>query len=332
VVDGTDLPASEKRILPLRGFRGAALPGQSLVVYDPDLGLVCDLLAVEDAHAHERALMMHLLDAVGPGQLWLADRGFSTRAILRAIASRSAFFLIREHASNPHPTEVGPRRCLGRVETGVVYEQVVEIPGDEDHPPLRLRRIELHLDTPTEDGQSVLRLLTNVRAKRLNGRTLATLYRSRWRIEGMFQKLESALESEVRSLGVPNGALLAFCVAVVTFNVLRMLEAAVQKAHPICAEHPVSTFHIAAEVRENYGGLKIAVPSEHWTAHQALSDKQLARMLIEIAKRVDVVAIRKDVRGPKTRTKKGYAPAKVARRHVATARVLAAGTVEYHTC
>ena len=42
-VDGNYLPASEKQIKPLRGFRGAALPRHSLVVYDPDLAMVVDL-------------------------------------------------------------------------------------------------------------------------------------------------------------------------------------------------------------------------------------------------------------------------------------------------
>ncbi|MHA6897340.1 IS4 family transposase, partial [Ralstonia pseudosolanacearum] len=50
IVDGNHLPASEKRLGPLRGYRGAALPGHSLVVYDPDLGLVCDVVACEDAY------------------------------------------------------------------------------------------------------------------------------------------------------------------------------------------------------------------------------------------------------------------------------------------
>jgi IS4 transposase len=34
VLDGNHLPASEKRLAPLRGHRGAALPGHTLVVYD----------------------------------------------------------------------------------------------------------------------------------------------------------------------------------------------------------------------------------------------------------------------------------------------------------
>ena len=35
VFDGNHLPASEKRLAPLRGYRGAALPGHTLVVHDP---------------------------------------------------------------------------------------------------------------------------------------------------------------------------------------------------------------------------------------------------------------------------------------------------------
>src|SRR6266852_7517906 len=61
VLDGNHLPASEKRLAPLRSFRGAALPGHSLVVYDPDAGLVVDLVPCEDAHAQERTLVPSLL-------------------------------------------------------------------------------------------------------------------------------------------------------------------------------------------------------------------------------------------------------------------------------
>ena len=54
VLDGNHLPASEKRLAPLRGHRGAALPGHTLVVYDPDCGLVTDILPCEDAHQSAR--------------------------------------------------------------------------------------------------------------------------------------------------------------------------------------------------------------------------------------------------------------------------------------
>ena len=67
IVDGNHLPASEKWIKPLRGFRGAALPGHSLVVYDPDLEMVVDLEPCEDAHTQERAVMLSLLERARPG-------------------------------------------------------------------------------------------------------------------------------------------------------------------------------------------------------------------------------------------------------------------------
>ena len=45
IVDGNHLPGSQKRLAPLREHRGAALPGHALVVYDPDLAQVVDLVA-----------------------------------------------------------------------------------------------------------------------------------------------------------------------------------------------------------------------------------------------------------------------------------------------
>src|SRR5580693_3388948 len=155
IVDGNHLPASEKRLGPLRGFRGAALPGQSLVIFDPDLDLVVDLEPGEDAHAQERTMLPAVLSRAQPGDLWIADRNFSTRAAIWAILARSAAFLFREHSVSPSPTPTGPRREVGRIETGVVHEQPVTIPSEtETGEPLVLRRIELELDDPTEDGDT----------------------------------------------------------------------------------------------------------------------------------------------------------------------------------
>lgn len=61
IIDGNHLPASEKWLKPLRAFRGAALPGQSLVVYNPATEIVTDLVPCEEGHANERSLMGPLL-------------------------------------------------------------------------------------------------------------------------------------------------------------------------------------------------------------------------------------------------------------------------------
>lgn len=334
ILDGNELPACEKRLSPLRGYRGPAMPGQSLVIYDPDLGLVCDLLPCEDAHTNERKILLEGSDVFEQGTLYVGDRGLNSRHIAHAVAQKKAFFLFREQPSSPNPTERGPLKRLGRIEGGVVYAQWVDIPAEATKKkrkgkPLRARRIVLELDEPLESGETVIRLLTNVPAKKVKATVLAALYRKRWLIEGLFQRLEACLESEVRSLGRPGGALLCFSVAVVAYNLLEVLQAAVEKAHPICAEQPISTFYIASELRETYVGMTRVVPEQAWEAYSGLSDKQLAQTLVRLAKRVEPAELRKSPRGPKPKKKKGYAPRAAVRRQVATRRVLDAGTTDY---
>src|SRR5689334_6755150 len=148
VLDGNHLPASEKRLAPLRGHRGAALPGHTLVVYDPDCGLVTDILPCEDAHQSERAAVADLLDSARPGQLWIADRQFCTRTVLLGWQAAQAGFLVREHGRHPQLAAEGPWRACGRTDTGAVREQRIELAGASGP----WRRIELALDTPTEAG------------------------------------------------------------------------------------------------------------------------------------------------------------------------------------
>lgn len=320
VLDGNHLAASQKRLKPLRGFRGAALPGQSLVVYAPEVDLVEDILPAEDAHAQERALMGPVLSRVQPGELWLADRNFSTTSILVAIHGKQAAFIIREHGRTPSPTELGPQKEMGRVETGNVFEQAVQI-EDETGRTVALRRIELHLDEPTEDGETLIRLLTNVPAGRMSAQDVARLYRRRWSIEGMFGRLESVLQSEVSTLGHPRAALLAFGVAVLAYNVLSVLQSAVEVEHQLSATE-VSSYYIAGEVKATYGGMMIAVPETLWEDFKTQTATELSRTLQQMAARISPAKLRKHPRTPKKKVKKGYAPGAVARRHVSTARVL----------
>lgn len=199
---------------------------------------------------------------------------------------------------------------------------------DGERAVLRLRRIELELDAPTEDGDRVLRLLTNVPASRKGATALARLSGHPWRVEVLFGRLEAALESEVRSSGTPGGALLAFSVALVAYDVLALLQAAVEAAHPAPAMPPLSSFYIAADLRATYEGLAIAVPEAYWARYAGQSDEAFARTLLTMARKVDPQTLRKHPHEPKPRKKKGYAPASEVGRQVATARVLAASTVD----
>ncbi len=331
VLDGNPLPASDKRLLPLRALRGAALPGHSLVAYDPDLGLVVDLVACEDAHASERAGVAPLLEGTRPGELWIADRHYCTRTVLRGLEGAGACFIVREHANHPRLVQQGEWQDRGRTETGAVREQTITVAEAQ----ARWRRIELALDQPTEDGDTTLWLWSNLPEAVTAGR-ITELYRTRWRIEGMFGRLESVLHSELRSLGHPRAALLGFAAAVLAYNVLALLQRAVEQAHqpppapPSPAVPPppappleVSCFHLAVQVRGGYEGLLIALPPEHWPRWNEADPAGLAQHLLRLARNINPRQVATSKRGPKAAKPKGYLDGKTARAHVATARLLA---------
>ena len=78
LLDGNCIEASEHRIEELRKLSAGALPGKSLVVYDPVLGIPVDVFPCEDGHAQERSLLNQVLPTVEKGELWVADRNFSS--------------------------------------------------------------------------------------------------------------------------------------------------------------------------------------------------------------------------------------------------------------
>jgi IS4 transposase len=320
VLDGNHLPGSDKRLAALRGHRGAALPGQSIVVYDPDSGLVVDLIAGEDAHQSERALAVPVLEGAQPGQLWIADRQFCTRTLLAGWEAAGASFGVCEHAMHPRLSHRGAWRACGRTETGVVHEQAITLEGSAG----AWRCVELRLDTPTEDGETTIRLWTNLPA-RVSAAEVAALYRRRWRIEGLFQRLEGALHSEIASLGHPRAALLGFAVSLLAHNVLALIGRCVEQAQPPASVPPlqVSAFHLALSVRGSYEGMLIALPPEHWTSWRGADPSAVAARLRQLARHIDPRQLATSKRTPKPKAAKGYVDGKIARAHVATARVLA---------
>lgn len=323
IVDGNHLPGSEKRLAPLREHRGAALPGHSLVVYDPDRALVCDILACEDAYESERVGVQPLVESAEAGQLWIADRHFCTHAIMQGLSQAQADFIVREHAHHPRLAGRGEWSEAVRIETGMLREQAIEVQALHENQAATWRCIEIELDRPTEAGEVVIRLWSNLPGA-IDAATIAALYRKRWRIEGLFQRLESVLHSEIKSLGHPRAALLGFTVAVLAYNVVALLQRAVEQAHR--QEQPpfeVSSYHLAEHVKSGYEGMLIALPSEYWPSARDNSPQELAHRLLRLAHRISPQQVATSKRGPKTIKPRGYVDGATARAHVSTARVLA---------
>jgi IS4 transposase len=313
VLDGNKLAPSERRLAVMRAQRGAMLPGQSLVVYEPDLGLVTDLLAVADAYTQERLSALPLAQQSAPGEVWVADSNFCTERLLSAWQARGACFVVREHGRHPRVKAYGPWRELGPVpEQGTVREQALHLVNDATW-----RRIELRLKEPTVSGTTEVVVWSNLPAE-VPAAAIMTLYRQRWQIEGLFQRLESVLHSELAGLGHPRAALLGFAVAVIAYNLLAVMQRRVAHAHGV-APTEVSTYHLAVAVRSDFAGLLIALPDWPPTA----TIPELARQLAALSQQVPLRQVQTSRRGPKHKPPKTFTDHTTASSHHCTARLLA---------
>jgi IS4 transposase len=319
IVDGNHLRRTQRRIQELSKLNAAPLPGHCAVVLDPRLKLVIDAIPCEDGHAQERTLLPELLETVERRDLWIADRNFCTLEFLLGIRSRRAYFVIRQHGNLPYVL-VGRRRKVGRCQTGMVYEQSMLISG-VDGQEVKIRRVTIKLDSPTRDGDTEIHVLTNL-PHRVGGLKVAELYQKRWTIETAFGEVAQNLEGEIETLGYPRAALFAFCMALVAYNLLSVLRAALRAAHGVdTIEEGLSIYYVCDEVAATSRGMMVAVPEDYWqTAYANLTPAQLARELVRIARLVNLSRYRKHKRGPKKPTQNQN---KKRRNHVSTARVLA---------
>lgn len=321
ILDGNHLAATEHRLEVLRHTNSGALPGQALAVLDSDRMLIVDLFPFEDGHAQERRLLTEVVAAAKPCDLWIADRNFCTTGFLFGLAQQEACFVIRQHKSTlSWELETKPKK-IGRCETGLIFQQKLYL--TQGVATLVVRRITIQLDKPTRDGETEIRLLTNLPLRHANAFKVADLYLRRWTIENAFQEIEQALRSEINTLGYPGAALLGFSIAVLTYNALSLAKWAIEHEHDnVIQREQLSGYYLAGVVASDYGGMMIALPEEEWTARfSTLTPRDFATHLRACARNVRPDTFQKNVRGPKKPRPKRTS-GKI-QHHVSTARLLA---------
>ena len=318
ILDGNHLAATQKRLKVTRGHRAGVLPGQSLAVLDPASMLVTDVIPCEDAHTQERALIGQVLPLVRKGDVWVADRNFCTTDFLLGVAQRDAYFVARRHGN----LTIEPQAEFGQeveTDTGWVSERRAWVCRDGQRV-LQARLVRVRLKQPTEDGDWEVEILTNLPAKVRAGK-VAWLYLKRWRIEGAFHELTVALHCELNTLGYPKAALFGFCTAVVAYNVLAVLKAAMRAVHgEEKVEKEVSGYYMALEWGLVYAGMMIALPAQEWEVFGHMPAVELAGYLRDWASKINMDKIKKAP--PRKPTKERTKRIKDDSPHLSTARLL----------
>lgn len=320
IVDGTCLAATDHRLDAIRAFAAKALPGKALVVLDPLSKLVTDIFPCADGHAQERCLFNEVLETVQPNDVWNGDRNFCTAKFLFTIARKNAFFLVRQHgALGWKPlTEL---QQIGEINTGKIFEQEVEISYEGRG--MRVRRVLLKLFQSTRDLEWEIAILTNLPIADASALTVGLVYRNRWSLETLFQTVTDNFNGEIHTLAYPKAALFSFSMALVAYNILATLRAALGSVHGVGKiETGLSDFYLVDEIQGTYRGMMIAIPSPHWESLRTISLTQMALLLQHLAAQVNLKRFLKTPRGPKKKREPLIVDRK--HRHVSTARLLEA--------
>lgn len=312
VLDGNCLAASEKRLAVHQGVGGAALPGKSLVVFDPERRLMRDVFPCEDGHAQERRLLGAVADTLRAGELWLADRNFCTLGFLKDIHERRAHALIRQHGNLPL-AEDGPFVLVDDGGERRVSEQAITVDGRP------YRRVRIELKKPTRDGDHHLDILSDLPPD-IPATTLAALYRKRWTLETAFQHLEKHFKSELETLAYPKAALFGFALALVAYNIFSVILASLDSAHEKPVSENISGYYVAHEIAATFLALIQLGEGLDWGFIAAAPPAEFAVWLRETARHVRLPTLKKHPRGPKKPGQK--APFDPKQPHVSTDQLL----------
>jgi hypothetical protein len=318
ILDGNHLAATQHRLKETRRQAAAPLPGQALVLFDPEADLVTDVLLEEDGHAQERSLLGRVIERLNARDLVVADRNMCVRTFLLGVMAKGGFLAIREHAQVQWES-AGKLRRLGRTEGGRLREQRVGIRDDEGEL-VYLRRVVVELDEPTRDGDTAIAVLCNLPEEDADARAVAKVYRRRWTIEHAFSDLAVALSCEINTLCYPRAALFGFCVGLVVYNLMGVVKGALRGVHGEAEAEQMSAYYMADEMGGVYRGMMIAIAEPQWRVFARMSAEEFACVLGQLARKINLERFRKHTRGPKKPTeKRRYDP---AHPHVSTARIL----------
>ena len=319
IVDGNKIAATDCRLKVLREQNAAPLPGFALVVFEPAWNLITHTILCRDGHAQERSLFPQLVKLAEPGDLWLEDRNFCCWNFLHGVISRGAHVLVRQHAGSIRWKVTSELVHRGMTDTGEVWEQSGYVENVDTLERLPLRRIELRLNTPTRDGDTVLGLLTNLPPD-VSAVQVAEAYPKRWQIETAFQEIESLLAGEINTLGYPEAALFSLSCAYLAYNLLQCIRLTLEASHP---EQPgeTSLYYIADDIAHTMRGLDAILSDADREFFRVMSPKELSITLRVLAM---LVPMRKYTKRRAKPRPPNTAPRPAAKRkgHASTARLL----------
>lgn len=244
VVDGTTLSMPDtgknQRAYPQSGAQkpGCGFPLLRLVgVFSLSTGALLDY-AKGNKHQHELGLLQRLLHQFKPGDLVLADRGFSTYTLLALLLLRGVHSLFRLHHARGADLRKGKR--LGRNDRLFVWDKPLLRPAYlprflwktiPEQLSVRVLRFSLHV--PGFRVHSVTLVTTLLDPGKYPAQELAQLYAERWRVELWLRDIKTSMGMEVLRCKTPKMVHKELEMFFIAYNLIRCLMAEASRQHGV---------------------------------------------------------------------------------------------------
>ena len=269
-----------------------------------------------DGHSQESNCCDQIIDELVANDVIIADQQYCIVSFLEKIAIAESLFVIRHHGRLKGILH-GKRRRIGRIDTGVVYEQQMKLSDHDDA--MVVRRITVELDEPTRDRDHEIHVLSNL-PDEVSAKRIAELYRHRWEEETAFNVLQMTLTCEQPGIGHPQAATFLFCMSLLAFNLRQTIFATLFATHEEEDVLESSHFYISKNVSDNTEGMLIAITPDAWANLIPTTIKGIATQLKKIAQGIDLREYTRSSRGRKK--KKPVRTGNAGGSHLSTAKLL----------
>jgi len=300
LIDGTtvsapDTPKNQRAYPQSRSQKpGCGFPLIRLLgVFSLSTGVLLDY-AKGNKHQPELRLLWKLLDQFKPGDLAMADRGFSSYVLLALLLARGVFGVFRLHQARPADLRKGKR--LGKQDRLFTWLKPPlkprwlpqswwkKIPAQ-----LTVRVVRFKLSCPGYRPESVTLVTTLLDPQRYPAQDIAQLYTRRWKIELWIRDIKTSMGMEVLRCKSPRMLHKELEMFFIAYNLIR------------CLMVQAATLNDAPLDRLSFKGTVDSVRQFSLAIAQAHSKKKQNQLLVELLEVIarDEVPERPDRREPR---------------------------------
>jgi hypothetical protein len=244
VIDGTttsasDTPKNQRAYPQSRSQKpGCGFPLVKLVgLFSLSSGVLLDYVK-GNKHQHELALLHQLLDHFKPGDLALADRGFSSYVLIGLLLLRGVGSLFRLHQRRAADLRKGKRLgkndrlftwCKPAQKPRYLPRSLWKVIPDE----LEVRVVRFQLQVPGFRPESLTLVTTLIDAQAYPAEELARLYARRWGIELWFRDIKTSMGMEQLRCLSPKMVHKELEMFLIGYNLIRALMAEASAIHDV---------------------------------------------------------------------------------------------------